>query len=51
MKFEKVQGERVIAYVKCPYCGVIEKVYYYYGDFECYLCPTTGKTFQKSDIR
>ena len=34
MKFEKVQGERVIAYVKCPYCGVIEKVYYYYGDFE-----------------
>ena len=20
--------------VKCAYCGVIEKVYYYYGDFE-----------------
>ncbi len=47
MKFEKVQGERVIAYVKCPYCNVVHKCFYYYGDYEHYLCPTTGKTFLK----
>lgn len=47
MKFEKPGGERVIAYVFCPHCKRIEKCYFYYGDHEHYLCPTTGKAFLK----